>query len=150
LHGFHGEKKQNLKGKNVEPPSAMIFHHAMRRVSPHQETRLPRPAAIFNCQRAGLVAGCLSLVAGSRKQHKTGEKKASLRIWRESARRVRKWGCDHKGFLAVSYYMAVSKNFLMKNYFWSKHHARRVLCGCFNHRLHRLKVRVGKDKEKDF
>jgi hypothetical protein len=37
--------------------------------------RLPGPAALFNCQRAGLGACCLMLGTGSRQRHKTGEKK---------------------------------------------------------------------------
>ena len=58
--------------------------------------------------------------------------------WRECARPVRKWGCDHKRFLAVSCCAAVSKKFLYNFYFWSKHHARRVRCFIFRHRFHRF------------
>jgi hypothetical protein len=39
---------------------------------------------------------------------------------------VRKWYPDHKGFFAVSCCTAVSKKFLQKFYFWSKHNARPV------------------------
>jgi hypothetical protein len=46
--------------------------------------------------------------------------------WRESARPVRKWGYDHKRFFGVSVGLTRIKNFLHKNYFWSKHHARPV------------------------
>jgi hypothetical protein len=41
----------------------------------------------------------------------------------ESALFVRKWEGDHKRNFEVSTGLTRSKNFLRKNYFWSKHNA---------------------------
>ena len=68
---------------------------------------------------------------------------------------VRKWGTDHKGFLAISCCTAVSKKFLHNFYFWSKHHARPVRCGGelprIYHRDHRDHGETfGLNQEEDF
>ena len=59
----------------------------------------------------------------------TAQMVVALKPLHELARPVRKWYPDHKGFFELSVGLTRSKNFLHKNYFCSKHHARGARCG---------------------